>query len=301
MVKDRANGEDIWLAVVNAGHGTGVVVSTDGLIATAHHVIEGARHIVVSKLNESAPYVARVLVADAEHDIAILSIAGTHRDFVPIPARAPILKARQTVFAIGYPLDMNRSDPQSSRGIVSGVDPSGLLQLNMSINPGNSGGPILDEHDHLVGIAVATRKNAEGIAFVVPAMILRDAVANASAKDRTATHKTADDKAQSDQLLAQLVVSFAQQVHLLGGIWEAMDRDRLGTMRSLIERILGEHRNAPDVLALVAGYFWNEALVLRTRGEDEWQAQQLRSAHCAEWPIESMLASTGDPRLSQRC
>lgn len=277
MVKDRANGEDVWLAVVNAGHGTGVVVSTDGLVVTAHHVIAGASHVVVSKLNDPSPYLARVVATDAKHDVAVLSIAGTHRDFLPIPERTVTLNARQTVFAIGYPLDVRRSDPQSSRGIVSGVDPSGLLQLNMSINPGNSGGPVLDERDHLLGIAVATRKHAEGIAFVVPASLLGDLVVSLSPKARTASHKAADDKAQSDQLLAHLVVSFAQQVHLLGGIWEAMDRDHLASMRGLIERILGEHREMPDVLALVAGYFWNEALVLRTRGEDEWQAQQLRS------------------------
>jgi hypothetical protein len=294
MVKDRANGEDIWLAVVNAGHGTGVVVSTDGLVVTAYHVIEGASHVVVSKLNEPTPYLARVMATNAEQDIAVLSIAGAHRDFVPIPAKAPPLNARQTVFAIGYPLDMRRSDPQSSRGIVSGVAPSGLLQLNMSINPGNSGGPILDEHDHLVGIAVSRRKDAEGIAYVVPVNALRDVVARLNPKARAATHKAADDKAQSDQLLAQLVVSFAQQLHLLGGIWEAMDSDHLGSMRALIERILGEHRDVPDVLALVAGYFWNEALVLRTRGEDEWQAQQLRSVAMCK------MAHRLDPGVDRR-
>jgi trypsin-like peptidase len=282
MARNQVDGEEIRIAIVNGGHGTGVLVSRDGLVITAYHVIEGCSHVVVSKLNDPSPYLARVLATSPENDVALLSIAGAHEDFVPVPSTTYPLDARQTVFAIGYPLDATRTDPQSSRGIVSGEDPSGLLQLNISINPGNSGGPILDERNRLVGIVVSTRKNAEGIAFAVPVAALRDLVDRLDPKTRTAAHKDSEDKPHADQLLGYLVVAFAQQGHLLGGISAAMDRDHLAAMRSLIEQILGTHYGAPDVLALVAGYLWNEALILRVRGDTEWQARQLRSvAICA--------------------
>jgi trypsin-like peptidase len=277
MIDERINDENMRIAVANAGHGSGVMISRDGLVATAYHVVKGANHIVVTKLNDATPYVARILAASPQRDIAILSVGGIHEDFIPVPRTSAPLRARQTVFAIGYPLDMARTDPQSSRGIVSGADPSGQLQLNMSINPGNSGGPILDEQDHLVGIARATRKDAEGIAYVVPVAAVRDLLEGVSAEARAAVRKALESTAQTDPLLGRLVVSFAEQVHLLGGIWEAMDRDHLSSMRALIETILSTHRDAPDVLALVAGYFWNEALVLRSRGQGGWQARQHRA------------------------
>jgi hypothetical protein len=277
LLKERINGEDIRFAVANAGHGTGVLVSADGLVVTAHHVVEGARHVVISKLDDPNPYLARLLADDPTHDVAILGIAGVHKDFVPLPTSPPMLSTRQTVFAIGYPKDIRRSDPQSSRGIIAGAHPSGLLQLNISINPGNSGGPVLDERDRLLGIAVSTRKDAEGIAFVVPTRFVNELFAGLDPVRRSAVHKSADDRVLSDQLLGRLVVGFAQQVHMLEGISEGIDRDHLATMRALIELILGEHHDSPDVLALVAGYLWNEALVLRARGDEEWQSRQLRS------------------------
>jgi hypothetical protein len=277
MLDERINDENVRIAVANAGHGSGVVISSDGLVATAYHVVKGANHIVVTKLNDATFYVARILAASPQRDIAILAIVGTHEDFIAVPRTSAPLRARQTVFAIGFPLDMARTDPQSSRGIVSGADPSGQLQLNMSINPGNSGGPILDEDDHLVGIARATRKDAEGIAYVVPVAAVRDLLDGVSPEARAAVRKALASTAKTDPLLGRLVVSFAEQIHLLGGIWEAMDRDHLSSMRALIETILSTHRDAPDVLALVAGYFWNEALVLRSRGEGGWQARQHRA------------------------
>jgi serine protease Do len=82
----------------------------------------------------------------------------------------------ETVIAVGHPYGYTNT---VSTGIVSALGreitmPSGetltnLIQTDASINPGNSGGPLLNINGELVGINVAIREGARGIAFALPA------------------------------------------------------------------------------------------------------------------------------------
>ena len=82
----------------------------------------------------------------------------------------------ETVIAVGHPFGFTNS---VSTGIISALDreitmPDGetltrLIQTNASINPGNSGGPMLNINGELIGINVALREGAQGIAFALNA------------------------------------------------------------------------------------------------------------------------------------
>ena len=82
----------------------------------------------------------------------------------------------ETVIAIGHPFGYTNT---VSTGIISALGreitmPEGevlgnLIQTNASINPGNSGGPLLNINGELIGINVALREGAQGIAFALNA------------------------------------------------------------------------------------------------------------------------------------
>jgi serine protease Do len=80
----------------------------------------------------------------------------------------------EPVIAVGHPLGYQYT---VTTGIVSSLDrdiemPNGehltnLIQTSASINPGNSGGPLLNINGELIGINVAVRDGAQGIAFAI--------------------------------------------------------------------------------------------------------------------------------------
>jgi serine protease Do len=94
------------------------------------------------------------------------------------------LMVGETVIAIGHPFGYTNT---VSTGIISAVGrevtmPNGdsltnLIQTNASINPGNSGGPMLNINGELIGINVALREGAQGIAFALNADSVQQALA----------------------------------------------------------------------------------------------------------------------------
>src|SRR5690606_25310334 len=91
-------------------------------------------------------------------------------------------RVRSTIFAVGYPLDATRKQPQSARGIIAGFLDDGTVQLDIALNPGNSGGPIIDELDAVVGMAIArgdVEQGVQGIGFAVPVQLLQAALVEA--------------------------------------------------------------------------------------------------------------------------
>ncbi len=259
------------IGLPEAGHGTGVVVDPRGVIVTAKHVVDGARHVAVRLPGNGPVLPATVVHRDTDLDFAILLVkTPTPLTTITLPESVPRLRVRQTVDAIGYPFDADRRQPQSARGIISGVLDDGHLQLDMALNPGNSGGPLLDEAETLVGIVVARAdptSGAQGIGIAVPIAPVRaayDQVRRGGALSRAyrALRDDAEERARSAEVVDALV--------RLGGLdllQEAADfvdspeaSQRIDRLRAMAERT----QNA-DLLALLAAYFWDAAQVMVER------------------------------------
>lgn len=154
--------------------GSGVIVTSDGLILTNHHVIEAADEIEVALADgRTAP--ARVVGSDPETDLAVVKV-----DLKNLPAitfgHSEQLSVGDVVLAIGNPFGVGQAVTQ---GIVSALGRNHLgintfenfIQTDAPINPGNSGGALIDTEGNLVGInsAIYSRSGGSmGIGFAIP-------------------------------------------------------------------------------------------------------------------------------------
>ena len=174
---------------IQQGQGSGLIFSSDGLILTNAHVVEGASKVTVT-LTDGRIYHAEVRGADEIVDIAVLKILPNENNKQPVK-NLPVaelgdsdeLNVGQIVIAIGTPGGL---DNTVTMGIVSGLERSSTvvgiphkkvdyIQTDAAINPGNSGGPLVDvESGRVVGINACIRANMEGTSFAIPINRVRE-------------------------------------------------------------------------------------------------------------------------------
>ncbi len=167
--------------------GSGVIVRSDGIVVTNNHVIEGAQEIKVV-LNDRREFPARLILADARSDIAVLQLEGVN-DSLPVLAIDTLeqLEVGDLVLAIGNPFGVGQT---VTNGIISALnrtetgisDSSSFIQTDAAINPGNSGGALVDMDGDLIGIntAIFSRSgSSSGVGFAVPASMVRQVVDSA--------------------------------------------------------------------------------------------------------------------------
>jgi Do/DeqQ family serine protease len=172
---------------VTGSIGSGVIVRSDGVVVTNNHVIENMQQIRVT-LNDRREYAAKVLLADARSDIAVLQLEG-------VEGSLPVLRiddqeeqqVGDLVLAIGNPFGVGQT---VTNGIISalnrtetGINDSGsFIQTDAPINPGNSGGALVDMDGDLIGIntAIFSRTgSSSGVGFAVPATMVKRVVDSA--------------------------------------------------------------------------------------------------------------------------
>jgi serine protease Do len=161
--------------------GSGVIVSPDGYILTANHVVEGAESVKVALASGEKEYDAKIIGTDPPTDVAVLKIDTQKK----LPAIAMTdsdkLEVGDIVLALGNPFAVGRT---VTMGIVSAVGRGGLgmvgyenfIQTDAAINPGNSGGGLIDAEGRLVGIntmIVSRSGGFQGVGFAVPVNMAR--------------------------------------------------------------------------------------------------------------------------------
>src|SRR2546422_1130222 len=163
------------------GLGSGVIVSPDGYILTANHVVSGAEEIMVGLGTELRKYKAKKVGTDPGTDVALLKIDEKN---LPAIAFADSEKARagDIVLAIGNPFGLRQTVTMGiisavGRGAIGIVDYENFIQTDAAINMGNSGGALVDTQGRLLGIntAIFSRSGGnQGVGFAIPANLARD-------------------------------------------------------------------------------------------------------------------------------
>jgi serine protease Do len=162
--------------------GSGVIISPEGYILTANHVVEGADEIKVHLSDNKKECLARVIGTDPPTDVAVLKIDAKDLPAITL-ADSDQLEVGDIVLAIGDPFGL---DHTVTMGIISALGRNGLpgfnqyqdfIQTDAAINPGNSGGALVDAEGRLVGINTAIFPNSnggnQGIGFAVPINMAR--------------------------------------------------------------------------------------------------------------------------------
>ena len=163
--------------------GSGVLISSDGKVMTAAHVVHLADRIVVDFLGGERVD-AHIVASDADADVSLLQL-----DKVPDGALVAMLgdsdqvQIGEAVFIIGAPYGIGhtlsaghisgRHEPDT---VYHGLAKAEFLQTDAAINQGNSGGPMFDMQGRVVGIVshiISKSGGFEGLGFVVSSNMAR--------------------------------------------------------------------------------------------------------------------------------
>ena len=170
------------------GSGSGVIISSDGYIATNNHVVADADELIV-ELTDNRTYTAKVIGTDPTTDIALIKIDEENLPALPL-ANSDNVQIGEWVMAAGNPLmglnstvtagivsatgrDINILRQQNQYAIES------FIQTDAAVNPGNSGGALTNVDGDLIGINTAIMSptgSYAGYSFAVPSNIVKKVV-----------------------------------------------------------------------------------------------------------------------------
>lgn len=173
------------------GLGSGVIVSPDGYILTANHVVSGADEIMVGLGNDLRRSKAKKIGTDPGTDVALLKIDENNLPSVNF-ADSDKARAGDIVLAIGNPFGLRQTVTMGiisavGRGGIGIVDYENFIQTDAAINMGNSGGALVDMDGRLLGIntAIFSRSGGnQGIGFAIPANLAREVMQSLRDKGR---------------------------------------------------------------------------------------------------------------------
>lgn len=161
------------------GLGSGVIISSDGLILTTQHVISGVDDILVA-LWDGRVADASVVGSDPATDLALLRV---DLEDLPVATLAgdDNLRAGDVVLAIGNAFGLSHTVTMgivsaTGRGHLNLASHEDFIQTDAAINAGNSGGALINPAGEVVGINSASmgqETGAQGISFAIPSSVVQ--------------------------------------------------------------------------------------------------------------------------------
>ena len=150
--------------------GTGIILSSNGLILTNNHVIDGATSISVRVVADNKTYTAKVLGYSITKDVALLRLVGAS-GLTPIAVAnsSDVAKAESVVaignaggvggtpsFAPGAVVATNQKVTASDSENLTGAEKlTGMIQVAAAIVAGDSGGPLVNTKGQVIGMDTA--------------------------------------------------------------------------------------------------------------------------------------------------
>ena len=187
-----ANGLPVVVQISNSqGLGSGVIISSDGLILTNNHVVATGGTFTVT-FNDGNKAKATVVGTDPSTDLAVVKAQGVSGLRTAAFGDSSKVKIGDEVVAIGSPeglqgtvttgivsalnrtvtaSDNQGGDNPYARNQQSTTTYKGAIQTDASINPGNSGGPLFNLQGQVIGINSSIYSPSDGsvgLGFAIP-------------------------------------------------------------------------------------------------------------------------------------
>jgi putative serine protease PepD len=190
--------------------GTGMIISSKGLVVTNNHVIAAAVNggtITVTRSGTTKSLPATLVGTNPVDDVALIRIDNVSGLSTVTFGNSNALETGDAVVAIGNALGLAAGTPTVTQGIVSALgrtvtastDTStetlqNMIQTDAAINPGNSGGPLLDSSGDVIGMDTAVAgtlsdgETTQNIGFAIPAATIQSLLPTLMAGESVVNH-----------------------------------------------------------------------------------------------------------------
>ncbi len=190
--------------------GTGMIISSNGLVVTNNHVIAaavGGGTITVTRTGSTKALPATLVGTNSIDDVALIRIDNASNLPTVTFGSSNQLVAGDAVVAIGNALGLAAGTPTVTQGIVSALGRTvtagttsssetlnNMIQTDAAINPGNSGGPLLDSAGAVIGMNTAVAgtlpdgTSAQNIGFAIPAATILSLLSSLKAGASVVSH-----------------------------------------------------------------------------------------------------------------
>jgi S1-C subfamily serine protease len=165
------------------GLGSGFLISDDGLILTAAHVVHLAEDVAVRWVTGEVSR-ATIVSSNPGADVAVIRAEPVPDTIEPLVlADSDRVRVGDEVFIIGAPLTYAHSltaghvsARRTPQDLFGGIAPVELLQTDAAINEGNSGGPMFNMKGEVIGVVshiLSQSGGSQGLGFVVTSNMVR--------------------------------------------------------------------------------------------------------------------------------
>lgn len=179
--------------------GSGVLLSADGIVATAAHVLRKATTAKVRIYTGEEYDVEGVLFLNVDLDLAIVKIPGFSMPAAQL-GNSDSVAVGQRLLAVGSPLGLEGT---VSDGLLSAVrleNGTKMFQVSIPVSPGSSGGPVATPDGTVIGLVVSQIRGngVQNLNFVLPINYARARLQGASARTLTSLTKALGESDQTD-------------------------------------------------------------------------------------------------------